>query len=128
MRKCYSDKGECFDVCRYDCTAASENATIPVERINGKILLVGGTDDMRLDMNYCTQTVVERLEKCQNDKFCRVLIFPGAGHLIEPPHSPVSRVTYHKMYGMVVGWGGLHARAQERTWQECLRFFNENIQ
>ncbi len=45
-----------------------------------------------------TQRLVDRLKKYGMSNY-RLLKYPGAGHLIEPPYTPYSRVAYHKIVG-----------------------------
>ena len=55
----------------------------------------------------------------------RLLIYPGAGHLIEPPYTPLNRYVFFKTYGDIVDYGGdmrMHAFAQESSWKEIITF------
>uniref|UniRef100_A0A3B5A8F2 Uncharacterized protein n=1 Tax=Stegastes partitus TaxID=144197 RepID=A0A3B5A8F2_9TELE len=55
-------------------------------------------------------------------------LYPGAGHLIEPPFSPHFRVT--NFMTMVMLWGGHtkpHADAQEDSWRKILSFLQQHL-
>lgn len=55
-----------------------------------------------------------------------MLKYKGTGHLLEPPYSPHSYATYHKMAGVALVWGGHpfdHCEAQVDAWTETLNFF-----
>ncbi|KFQ87526.1 Acyl-coenzyme A amino acid N-acyltransferase 1, partial [Phoenicopterus ruber ruber] len=52
---------------------------------------------------------------------CRLLSYPKAGHLIEPPGSPLCSISSIRGTPRPVVWGGEaqhHAKAQEHSWQE----------
>lgn len=56
--------------------------------------------------------------------------YPGAGHLLEPPYSPLCRASYVSLYGFTEVWGGQmkeHAIAQEDSWSRILSFFKLNL-
>ena len=58
-------------------------------------------------------------------RLSRLLIYPGAGHLIEPPYTPLNRYVFAKIFGDVVDYGGdvqMHADAQESSWKEIITF------
>ena len=77
---------ECVNYC--DCQ---------VERADCQFLLIHGTDDMSSGVSTVTK-VPERLEAHGKTNY-RVLLYEGAGHLIEPPHSPHYYATYHGLFG-----------------------------
>ena len=45
-----------------------------------------------------TDILIERLKNHGKDNY-RLLRYPGAGHLIEPPYTPYSRTAFHKIVG-----------------------------
>lgn len=60
----------------------------------------------------------------------RFIIYPGAGHLIEPPYSPLTRQCYSSLHTYPIHYGGektLHAVAQEKAWIEMQSFFREHL-
>jgi bile acid-CoA:amino acid N-acyltransferase len=64
-------------------------------------MFIRGEDDFSGDANH-VKMLVERLEVHQsrdaNSRYT-VLSYPGAGHLIEPPYTPLHRTTYAKFIG-----------------------------
>ena len=107
-----------------------EGVMIPVEKIKGKMLLIGGTEDLNLDFEHTVENIKNRLREFGKEKQCAVLSFPGAGHLIEPPHAPLCRSVYFSLLDMCLGWGGRpreHARAQEKSWEHIKEFLNKNV-
>ena len=61
-----------------------------------QFLLVYGEDDQMAGIHHAKK-ITERLKEhgCTNYK---LLTYPGAGHLLEPPYTPLSSVTYHKLF------------------------------
>ncbi|XP_074660930.1 acyl-coenzyme A amino acid N-acyltransferase 1-like [Tubulanus polymorphus] len=60
-----------------------------------------------------------------------LLMCPGAGHLIEPPHAPLVRFCYQKFLRSIADFGGekmLHAKAQENAWNKTLKFLKSTLQ
>ena len=73
----------------------------------------------------------ERAEKA-GKKNVSLEVYPGAGHLIDPPHSPFSQSSGHPMLppDMKFNYGGRsqpHALAQIRAWKSTLKLFNEHL-
>ena len=69
------------------------------------------------------------IRKSGNTK-CLVKIYPGAGHLLEPPYTPLCRSVYHGVMDQYVVYGGearLHAAAQEDMWRSLLQFFKSTF-
>ena len=60
-------------------------------------------------------------------------IFPGAGHLIDIPFSPVSTKDFHTLIPMPAKlyYGGndfeLHSAAQEKAWEKTLGFYRTHL-
>ena len=59
-------------------------------------LFVYGGDDQLCGIHHAEQ-ITNRLSEhgCTNYK---LNIYPGAGHLLEPPYTPLSATTYHKVF------------------------------
>lgn len=65
-------------------------------------MFIVGEDDMSCDQTH-VKILVDRMTRHHQPRDvasrCRVLRYPGAGHLIEPPYSPLCRVCYTKLVG-----------------------------
>ncbi|XP_033733484.1 uncharacterized protein LOC117322657 [Pecten maximus] len=95
--------------------------------------------DVKL-LNICSGddcTVPSELQQLQYDTYpedkkqnIELVVYHGAGHLIEPPYSPLCRSSYHKAMGTNIVWGGNfrdHAYAQEDSWKRIKDFFGNNL-
>ena len=103
---------------------------IPIEKIEGKIMVVAGEDDMSIAAPKCARRMESRLNEYGKEP-PTLLIYPGTGHLIEVPYMPVCSVSYHSVFGHLIVWGGKtieHSAAQEHSWQYIRSFLFENIQ
>ncbi|XP_065611852.1 acyl-coenzyme A amino acid N-acyltransferase 2-like isoform X2 [Cyrtonyx montezumae] len=101
-------------------------SAIPVEKIRGKVLFVVGEADRSFNSKLFAQLAMARLPQ---DAY-RLLSYPGAGHLIEPPGSPLCSISSLRGNPLPVVWGGEpqpHARAQEHSWQEIVQFLELNL-
>lgn len=102
-------------------------ATIPVERIGGPVLLVSSSDDAGYGRAY-HDVAAERLER--HGRAVTHLVHDGAGHgFIAPPWSPT---TAREVPGPGVrflqgGSAEADARARWVTWLRCLEFLREAL-
>ena len=71
-----------------------------VWKSDAKILNIIGEDDQcsPYDCIYFLKSFYPQ-EKTENFE---IVAYPGAGHLIEPPHTPLCRLSYHKTFGMYI--------------------------
>ncbi|XP_010224696.1 PREDICTED: bile acid-CoA:amino acid N-acyltransferase-like, partial [Tinamus guttatus] len=100
---------------------AHSGSAIPVEKIRGQVLFVVGEADRNFNSKLFAELAMVRMRK---DSYC-LLSYAGAGHLIEPPCSPLCSISTIRGTPSPVLWGGEpqpHARAQEHSWQEIIRF------
>ena len=98
---------------------AVERAAIPVENINGPVLLISGRDDDVWPSTYMAEQVLERLLRHDFPHPVTHLAYDDAGHAIGMPH-----------YQMFPGLGGTpsgNARARTQHWESMLRFLNDNL-
>ncbi|MDW0118798.1 acyl-CoA thioesterase/bile acid-CoA:amino acid N-acyltransferase family protein [Sporosarcina thermotolerans] len=95
----------------------TEQATIPVEKIKGSILLISGTDDACFDSVRLNEKAMERLRKYNFKNEYNHLVYEGAGHEIGIPFIPVSAspFTGGNKYDI--------ARASRDSWEKTLDFF-----
>merc|ERR1719259_234116 len=101
---------------------------LPVELIPGHVLWVVGEDDRNMHSGRFADIALSRCEGV-NDRL-EVVRYPGAGHLIEPPFVPFCEMSYHKVIGRAMLWGGdakAHCDAQVDSWERILSFFKEKL-
>uniref|UniRef100_A0A8C6V622 Uncharacterized protein n=1 Tax=Naja naja TaxID=35670 RepID=A0A8C6V622_NAJNA len=101
---------------------------IPVENSLSKYLFICGQDDKNCKSQIYCQETVSRLQ--QNGHHVEFYCYPGAGHLLEPPYMPLAYISFHKLVGVYMIWGGKwkeHAEAQEDAWQRILAFFRQHL-
>ena len=117
-------------VCFRHTTQYLQNKNIlPVEKAQGKILFIVGENDECLDSKLHAQKAMDRLQR-HGRSSGRMLAYPGAGHLIEPPYSPVCFVAWFPVLGQPMCFGGdlmAHAAAQEHSWREIQKFFRKHL-
>ena len=107
-----------------------ENARIPIENMDAKVLYLASEDDQSIISDIMGLRMAERMNKYGRGDQIEVIIYPKAGHLLEPPHMPHCPSAFHKTYGVVISWGGEpkhHARAQEDAWLQTLQFLRKNV-
>lgn len=109
--------------------SAVERATIPVERTNGPLLMISGTDDQMWPSTEMADLAMTRLRK-QNFRYrFEHLIYEGAGHLIAPPFAPTTtRHSLHPVAEVDFAFGGTaeaDADAAEDSWPKVLTFLGD---
>ncbi|XP_021340970.1 bile acid-CoA:amino acid N-acyltransferase-like isoform X1 [Mizuhopecten yessoensis] len=113
-----SKTGHCFDTSKF----------FKVWESDVKILSIIGSDDMNVHPDLHQLQVGCFPAHKQNN--IELVVYEGAGHLIEPPFSPHCRASYIKMLGTNLVWGGNpvdHAYAQEDSWRRILHFLNKHL-
>ncbi|XP_074660933.1 acyl-coenzyme A amino acid N-acyltransferase 1-like [Tubulanus polymorphus] len=113
-----------------DCDVDDDNRSlIQVEKSDtANFLLIVGQYDL-IYHPKSSFNLVKRLRKHGRQNY-ELLMCPGAGHLLELPHTPVTRYCYFKFLGNVVDYGGektLHAKAQENSWNRMLKFLKSKL-
>ena len=115
-------------------SAALARATIPVERIRGPVLLVSGSDDRMWPSQALAEVALRRLEAHRHPHPYRHLAYPGAGHNILVPHSPLtvraSGVPIPGVGGQLFSLGGTpqaDAAAGAAAWRETLAFLEQCV-
>ncbi|XP_076220148.1 acyl-coenzyme A amino acid N-acyltransferase 2-like isoform X1 [Aptenodytes patagonicus] len=101
-------------------------SAIPAEKVRGKVLFVVGEADRSFNSKLFAELAMARMPP----ESCRLLSYPGAGHLIEPPGSPLCSISSIRGTPRPVVWGGeaqAHARAQEHSWQEIVQFLELHL-
>lgn len=102
---------------------------LPVEKARGWILFIVGENDECLDSKAYAQRAMDQLQSHGRSNG-RMLAYPGAGHLIEPPYSPCCFASWTSDWANSLLWGGdsiAHAAAQEHSWREIQKFFRQHL-
>ena len=103
-------------------------ARIKLENIQAPVLILQGSED--LNVFPSAPEDVAAVKKEHGNRDITVVTYEGAGHLIEPPYSPLCYASYHKLMENCVAWGGKtkpHAQAQEHSWKLMLDFLRKNL-
>ena len=101
---------------------AVEGAAIPVERINGPVLLISAKDDQLWPSTVLAGMAMDRLKRRGHPFPDRHLAYESAGHLIGKAYLPAGSPL---VAGGRLATGGTpegNARAQEDSWPKVLKF------
>lgn len=101
----------------------------PIEKAHGHFLFVVGEDDKNLNSKVHANQATAQLMK-NGKKNWTLLSYPGAGHLIEPPYSPMCQASRMPTVIPNINWGGEvipHAAAQEHSWKEIQKFLKQHL-
>jgi dienelactone hydrolase len=105
-----------------------QEATIPVERIAGPVLLISGRDDAMLPSTRYSDMVMARLQEHGHPYPDQHLAYEGAGHIIGQPWVPTTVFTSgHPVTGTLFAYGGLakgSADARADAWSKILTFLD----
>lgn len=114
----------------HDPLAEENRATlIPIEKATGRFLFVVSEDDLNWDSQGYAEEMMDRLKRHGKDNFESV-IYPGAGHYLEPPYGPYCPSSFHGVVRLTVLWGGepkSHAAAEVHMWKKIQEFFRDNL-
>jgi dienelactone hydrolase len=105
-------------------TSAVLAAAIPVEKIQGAILLLSGDDDQVWPSTFMARQIMRRLEARHHSPPFEHLSFAGAGHLLSPDSNPSLLVARHPT-GVELAFGGTereNREAQAKAWVAVLDF------
>ena len=110
---------------------ALRDTEIPVEKINGPILLISGQDDKIWPSAQLSEIAVQRLNANNFSHNVKHLTYPNAGHLIGPPFRPTTTLeAVHPVNGILMKLGGTasgNAHACVDSWQKLLAFLKESF-
>lgn len=108
---------------------AVERARIPVEKINGPVLLLSAGDDGSWPSTLYSRMVTERLAAQGHPHAVQHLDFEGAGHSVLFPYMPTTQLGYaHPVSGRLSTTGGTapaNAHADEASWAGVRRFLEQ---
>ncbi|HEV2439562.1 MAG TPA: acyl-CoA thioester hydrolase/BAAT C-terminal domain-containing protein [bacterium] len=111
--------------------AAVEAAEIPVERINGPVLMISGQDDQMWPSPVLAEIAMTRLARHHHRFPYTHLSYPGAGHIIGQPGLPATiTASQHPLAERSLAYGGNakdNAAAAADSWPKVLAFFREAL-
>ncbi|KAM7401925.1 hypothetical protein PAMP_017202 [Pampus punctatissimus] len=110
----------------------SSESKVKIENIACPLMYIVGEDDLSSSSIENANMIEETLRAAGKSQLFTCLSYPGAGHLIEPPYSPNSRMSLWsvKPKKLITLWGGHlapHAAAQEDAWKKILDFMETNL-
>ncbi|OZI75128.1 acyl-CoA thioester hydrolase/BAAT C-terminal domain-containing protein [Bordetella genomosp. 12] len=110
---------------------AVARARIPVERIQGPVMMLSATDDGSWPSSLYSRMVRDRLAETGHAHDVRWLDFENGGHLIVFPYVPTTQMVYaHPVSGKISTSGGNprdNARADEASWAGVLAFLHDAV-
>lgn len=108
---------------------SNQQSVLPVEKAGGQILFIVGEDDESSNSKEYAKQALDQL-RSHGRSNGRMLVYPGAGHLIEPPYAPLCYASRNNHLSVPLLWGGdpaAHAAAQEHAWGEIQKFFRQYL-
>ncbi|XP_023058415.2 bile acid-CoA:amino acid N-acyltransferase [Piliocolobus tephrosceles] len=99
----------------------------PVEEAQGHFLFIVGEGDKVINSKAHAEQAIGQLRRHGKNNWT-LLSYPGAGHLIEPPYSPLCCASMTR--DLKLHWGGEvipHAAAQEHSWKEIQKFLRKHL-
>jgi dienelactone hydrolase len=111
---------------------ALERAAIPVERINGPVLLLSGQDDQFCPSGPLSEVAMERLAGHNHPYPYEHVSYPGAGHVFGmPPYLPatVTKARHPQTGGVYLAGGNPkdNAFASADSWSRIQKFLDESF-
>ena len=111
--------------------AAVAKATIPVEKINGSVLLISGDDDKLWPSTEMENLAMKRLDEARHPFPDRHLAYRGAGHMIPFAYTPTTvNMIIHPVTKERIVLGGDPedtAAAAADVWPRVIDFLNQSL-
>lgn len=109
-----------------------EQAAIPVEKVNGPVLLISGQDDQMWPSEHFGFLVEQRLKQRGFPHDVLHLTYENAGHKIGIPFLPTTTLhqTYHPVADILCAYGGTpagNAFASAHSWQHLFVFLEKRF-
>lgn len=108
-----------------------EAAMIPVENIQGPILMLTSPEDQTWPCDLACKKAVERLNKKGFSHEVQHLSYEQAGHLIHLPNMPTTlSYVYHKVLDRTIAFGGRPKEAHDAAgdaWKRMVEFFRKHL-
>ncbi|XP_059956449.1 bile acid-CoA:amino acid N-acyltransferase-like, partial [Mesoplodon densirostris] len=108
---------------------ASETFFLPIEKPQGHFLFIVGEKDMNVNSKVYAEQATEQLRRRGKNDWT-LLSYPGVGHLMEPPYSPLCCASRISNLHLFMHWGGeviLHVAAQGCSWKEIQKFLRKHL-
>ncbi len=106
-------------------------AEIPVEKINGPVLLLSGGDDLVWPADKLSDRAMGRLKQKRYPHPSRHFKYPAAGHLTSYPYLPTTAAGIRLAeMGLTLAFGGrpeTNASAAADSWPKVLKFFRDAL-
>jgi len=111
--------------------ATMKKAEIPIEKINGAVLMISGEDDQMWPSTQFANIAMDRLKAHNFEKPYIHLSYREAGHFIPPPYQPTTAINMkHPVDGGFYTFGGkpeANYRAGIDSWQKRLEFLKTHL-
>ncbi len=110
-----------------------DDKIIPFHKSSADLLFVAGSDDQLCVSAEHADLAVEVMQEHGKENY-QVLKYPGLGHLLDLPYSPVTYESFHPFVPppLMLDTGGRnlaqHSFAQEDSWNKILDFFKTRLQ
>ncbi|XP_033895212.1 acyl-coenzyme A thioesterase 1-like isoform X1 [Acipenser ruthenus] len=107
----------------------NRQSLIPIEQAQCRFLFVVAEDDQNWKSPFYAEEAAKRLREHGKEN-CEVVVYPGAGHYLEPPYFPHCPSSLHLLVGLPVVWGGeprSHGEAQVDLWGRIQAFFIKHL-
>jgi dienelactone hydrolase len=104
-----------------------EAARIPVEKINGPVLLVTGSDDALWPAPEMCERVVDTLAQHNHAYSYEHVCYQGAGHALRTPYLP-SNKEQRRDKMLFGGNPEANVKACIESWEKMLAFFQQHLQ
>lgn len=110
---------------------AVAKARIPVEKIDGPVMVLSGGDDGYWPSTDYAKEIVSTLRAASHPYPVVHEDYPGAGHALRIPHVPATEISRpHAVSGIVLTSGGTareNAKANEASWLATLGFLQSAV-
>ncbi|XP_051779799.1 acyl-coenzyme A thioesterase 1-like isoform X2 [Erpetoichthys calabaricus] len=111
-----------------------ESEKVKVRNLKCPFLLIAGSDDQNMAAAESAEDIENMMKAAGNEHLLTKLVYPMAGHLIDPPYSPHIRssnfIDSLKNQRVVLLYGGTtkeHCFAQEDSWKKILDFLHHHL-
>ena len=105
---------------------AVSRAAIPLERIDGPVMLIGGRDDALWPSAHFVELAAQRLAQHRHPYPVVAVSYDDAGHTVTYPYVPTTVLSRaHPVSGIELAYGGTaagNARAGAESWPAVLAF------
>lgn len=105
------------------------HSAFPIEKAKGHFLFIVGEADKNINGKVFAKNAIEQLKRHGKNNWT-LLSYPGAGHMIEPPYTPLCIASAVRGVCSAIHWGGEvvpHAAAQEHSWKEIQNFLRKHL-